>query len=229
MPTTLAARRAAPALEQELAAAVEALRRVTVLVRTRGKGVGAGVAWDARGLIITNAHVARGDAATIQFWDGTTSPARVVGRDRQRDLAALELEAPSALAVAVVRTAPALRVGELVMAVGHPDGDAGAVTLGIIHAVEGGSDHAARWVRADVRLAPGYSGGPLADAAGHVVGINTLIHGGLALAVPAATVDAWVRAGRQPALARRARRRGAPATVSRKDRTRTDPSSHPRS
>ena len=205
MAATLAPPHVPAALGRELAATVAALRQVTVLVRTRGAGAGAGVVWDARGLVITNAHVARGDEVTVRFSDGSSAPARVVARDRQRDLAALELDPPGPLAAAVLRVPPGLRVGDLVLAVGHPGGHAGAVTLGILHASDHANGSEPRWVRADVRLAPGYSGGPLADVAGRVVGINTLIYGGLALAVPVAAVETWLRAARQ--APRRARPR----------------------
>jgi serine protease Do len=186
-------------LGQELGAVVDALRRVTVQVQTRGSGLGAGVLWDGAGLVVTNAHVARGERATIQLADGSIAPARVVARDRRRDLAALELDGlASTLTVAEVLrqppSPPPPRVGDLVIAVGHPGGHTGAATLGIIHAVDGDhADRPPRWVRADVLLAPGFSGGPLADAAGRVIGINTMIQGGLALAVPAMAVERWLQ------------------------------------
>src|SRR5436189_207382 len=74
-------------LAQELAAAVDELRRVTVQVRTRGAATGAGVLWDGggsecRGLVITNAHVVRGDRATVELSDGTAARARVAARHR---------------------------------------------------------------------------------------------------------------------------------------------------
>ena len=191
-------------LAQEFGAAVDVLRRLTVQVRTHGMATGAGVLWnegasEGRGLVITNAHVVQGDRATIALGDGTVARARVVARDPKRDLAALELELEpaGAMVAAVVRDSPPLRVGELVIAIGHPGGFVGAATLGIVHADEGARDgRTPRWVRADVRLAPGFSGGPLADAAGRLVGVNTMIQGSLALAVPAATVAAWVRRSR---------------------------------
>jgi serine protease Do len=182
-------------LGQELAALVDGLRRVTVQVQTRGAGLGAGVVWNEE-LVVTNAHVARGERATIRLEDGSIAAARVVARDRRRDLAALELDRPpSTTAVAaMLRQPPSPRVGDLVIAVGHPGGHTGAATLGIIHAVDGNdADRPPRWIRADVRLAPGFSGGPLADAAGRVIGINTMMQGGLALAVPAAAVERWLR------------------------------------
>jgi len=217
MAQTLAPPSAPAALGSELAATVAALRRVTVVVRTRGAGVGAGVVWHARGLVVTNAHVARGDDVTVQFSDGTIAPARVVVRDRQRDLAALELDPPGALAAAVLRAPPELRVGELVIALGHPGGHAGAVTVGIIHASDDGNGSEPRWVRADLRLAPGYSGGPLADVAGRVVGLNTLIYGGLALAVPVAAVEAWLRAERPAPRRARSRAPSGPKAAARRN------------
>ena len=124
-----------------------------------------------------------------------------MARDRRRDLAALELEARTAVGGgAQVRGAPPLRVGELVIAIGHPGELTGAATLGIVHTA--GGDRAGRtppWIRADLRLAPGFSGGPLADAGGRLIGINTLMQGGLALAVPAALVQSWLRRAQAPA------------------------------
>ena len=184
-------------LARDIAAAVDRLRQITVQIRTHGAAIGAGILWKEQGsesgLIITNAHVVRGDRATVELNDGTAARARVVARDRKRDLAALEIDAWPALAPSEIRESPLLRVGELVIAIGHPGGLVGAVTLGIVHDAEGGRDGQARWVRADLRLAPGFSGGPLADAAGRLVGVNTMIQGSLALAVPAAAVKAWLR------------------------------------
>jgi serine protease Do len=185
-------------LARDIAAAVDRLRQITVQIRTHGAAIGAGILWKEQGsesgLIITNAHVVRGDGATVELNDGTTARARVVARDRKRDLAALgiDIDAWPALALSEIRESP-LRVGELVIAIGHPGGLVGAATLGIVHAAEGARDGRARWVRADLRLAPGFSGGPLADAAGRLVGVNTMIQGSLALAVPAAVVEAWLR------------------------------------
>ena len=191
-------------LAQGLAAAVDELRHITVQVRTRGAATGAGVLWNRgesgdRGLVITNAHVVRGDRATIELGDGTVARARVVARDPKRDLAALEFEPGRAMPATVVRDSPPLRVGELVIAMGHPGGFVGAATLGIVQATESAREgRAPRWIRADVRLAPGFSGGPLADATGRLVGVNTMMQGNLALAVPAAAVEAWVRHSHQP-------------------------------
>src|SRR5207302_5076877 len=186
-------------LAQEVAAAVEQLRRITVQVRTRRAATGAGILWnvaesEGRGLVITNAHVVPGNQATIELNDGCAMRARVVARDAKRDLAALEFEPGPAMVSMVIREPQTLRVGELVIAIGHPGGLVGAATLGIIHRAESEREgRTPRWIRADVRLAPGFSGGPLADTAGRLVGVNTLMQGGLALAIPAAAVAAWLQ------------------------------------
>jgi serine protease Do len=95
----------------------------------------------------------------------------------------------------------ALRVGELVVAVGSPFGLAGAVTAGVIHAIPSRRPSGPRFIEADVRLAPGNSGGPLADSRGRVIGINARIAGGLALAVPSNVVTRFVASLRRGAIA----------------------------
>jgi serine protease Do len=182
----------APALEDQLGLISEALRRVTVQVRSDGRGAGAGVVWLRGGLIITNAHVAAGPAAEVVLPDGTMVRARLLARDPRRDLAALR-PAASDLEPALRADARGLRPGELVVAVGHPLGVAYAAALGVVHRPPGSAHGAAGWLQADIRLAPGNSGGPLADTAGRVVGINTMIAGGLGIAVPTHVVDGFVR------------------------------------
>lgn len=176
----------------------ERLRRSTVHVHAGGgpaRGSGSGVIWSPEGLIITNAHVARSDRAVVELWDGRQLPATLVARDRRRDLASLKLEA-GGLPEATPGDSSALRAGELVIAVGNPLGFTGALSTGVVHALGpvpglGGQS----WVQADIRLLPGNSGGPLADAHGRVVGINTMIAGGLALAVPGQAVAQFLNRG----------------------------------
>jgi serine protease Do len=88
------------------------------------------------------------------------------------------------------------RVGEFVLAVGNPLGFVGALSAGIIHAA--GSVRGlgmSSWLQADVKLAPGNSGGPLANAQGRVLGINTMVAGGLALAIPSNDVARFLANG----------------------------------
>jgi serine protease Do len=124
--------------------------------------------------------------------------AEVVASDPRLDLARLAVSAAE-LPAAVVGDSNALRVGELVFAVGHPLGVRGALTAGVVHAI-GPAETAAspRWVQADIRLSPGNSGGPLADAQGRVIGVNSLIAGGLALAVPSRLVERFLRRQARP-------------------------------
>jgi serine protease Do len=177
-----------------LAAIARELRAATVAVHDAGgRGSGTGVVWDARGIVITNAHVVRGPDATVETANGRRVRAALVGRDNERDLAALRIDprAAGGLTVASRRDAATLVPGELLVAVGNPHGIPGAVTAGLLQRCN------ARWVVADVRLAPGNSGGPLADASGRVVGINSMIVRGLAFAVPSGAVAAFLRALRE--------------------------------
>ena len=181
----------------------ELLRRSTVHIRStnpRQQSAGSGVIWDTEGTIITNAHVIGQGAHWVELWDGRSLPADVKARDVHRDLAMLKLPT-TGLPAAAFRSYP-VRPGELVIAVGNPLGFTGALTTGIVHAAGPFSGMGRRpWVQAAIRLAPGNSGGPLADSAGHVIGINTMIvSGGIALAIPSATVEEFVRNGARPRL-----------------------------
>jgi serine protease Do len=179
----------------------ERLRRSTVEVRLPGhRGGGSGVVWSASGLVLTNAHVARSPEAEVELWDGRRLAARLHSRDSRRDLALLRIAATD-LEPATPGDSAALRPGELVMAVGSPLGFAGALSRGVVHSIgpiAGMGTQA--WVRADVRLAPGNSGGPLANASGCVIGINTAIVNGLGVAVPSNAAAEFLAHGPQPAL-----------------------------
>jgi serine protease Do len=166
----------------------ERLRRSTVHVSSGGQGHGSGIIVKSDGTVVTNAHVAlfgkRFGNSTVTLWDGRSFPAEIASRDPRRDLAILRIPA-SDLPAARLGDSNQLRPGELVIAIGNPLGFMGALTAGIIHAVGplpglGGR----KWIQAGVRLAPGNSGGPLADASGNVIGVNTMVAGRLGLAVP---------------------------------------------
>lgn len=169
-------------LDDELAAIAARLRRSTVQV-VPGNGRGSGLIASADGTIVTNAHVAGGRRATIVFDDGRELDGEVVARARERDLAAIRVAARDLPAVEF-RDGRSLRTGELVLAVGNPLDLVGALTSGIIQSV----DRSARRVVADLRLLPGNSGGPLADVRGRVVGVNSMVVNGLAVAIGSAVV-----------------------------------------
>lgn len=169
----------------------EGLRRPTVQVRGERGGSGSAVVFKEQHLI-TNAHVIGSEGVDVESWEGKVHPATVVRLDRSRDLALLRapgLDAPPA----PLGDSSRLQPGAPILAVGNPLGFIGAVSTGVVHAVGSIAGFGGReWIQADVRLAPGNSGGPLADWHGHVIGINTMIvRGGLALAIPSRIVQAF--------------------------------------
>jgi serine protease Do len=179
-------------LDHEAAALVSRLSPSVVEVRA-GSGVGAGTIWRAHGLIVTNDHVVPHDRAEIRLADGRTTLGHVVARDLRNDLAVVSVGL-GGLPAAEARTTP-VRPGELVLSIGHPFGVRYAVALGIVSTAAVEIEGIERpLIRADVAIGPGNSGGPLVDAAGHVVGINAMIGGGLALAVPSRQAEGLVRA-----------------------------------
>jgi serine protease Do len=166
----------------DLAALEATLRASTVAVRLGNDGAGSGVIWSRDGIIVTNAHVASRKRAEIVLADGRRFDAVVERRDAARDLALLRIDA-NGLPAIVARDPASVRPGEILVALGHPLGVPNALTMGIAHAVTGTGRR--RFVQADLHIAPGNSGGPLADAAGNVLGINSMVvDGTLALAVP---------------------------------------------
>ena len=185
------------ALASDLAAVARRLRQSTVELRAMEHAIGSGIIWGADGLIVTCAHVLRGrgrasGAPAVRLADGRLLRAVVLACDRRVDLAVVRVDEQD-LPAASIGDSDRLRAGELVLAVGHPFGLIGAVVTGVVHAASGGEARTdSPWIRADLRLAPGHSGGPMADARGCVVGVNTMIAGGLALAVPSRVAGALV-------------------------------------
>jgi serine protease Do len=188
---------------------IEDAQRSVVQVRRSGRGIGAGVIWPGDGLVLTNHHVVSGwrrrGNIRVALRDGRTLKADVVKSGLDLDLALLRLEGDHGdLPAAPVGDSDALRVGELVYAIGHPWGSVGAVSAGIVGGVGElrgpGRGSSARYVRSDVALAPGNSGGPLLNARGEVVAINAMIFGLMALSIPSNEAQAWVAGERRPRL-----------------------------
>ncbi|MBV8551149.1 MAG: trypsin-like peptidase domain-containing protein [Acidobacteriaceae bacterium] len=184
----------------------EALRKSTVQIRAGDgyrQGNGSGVIIGPE-QIITNAHVLQGGRMTVESWEGKTLPLAVVKTDPRRDLALLAASGLNGEAVSLGDSG-LLRPGTPVLAVGNPFGFVGALSSGVVHSVGRSRINMSgdfEWICADVRLAPGNSGGPLADFHGQVVGINTMIaSGGLAFAVPSRAVQAFLlRSASPPSL-----------------------------
>jgi serine protease Do len=174
-------------LAEQQAELAAKLQHASVRVNVPGRrgGRGSGVIWN--GAIITNAHVVSGDQAIVQLADGRSLPATVTARNRSRDLVSLHVDATD-LPSATIGNSDDLRVGELVLALGNPLDFTPSLTTGIIHAI--GSSRS--WIQADIALAPGNSGGLLANAQGQVVGINTMIVEGRGFAIPSKVVDKFL-------------------------------------
>lgn len=172
---------------------------------------------------MTNHHVVAGAGKIeVVLADDLSLGAEVVGSSRRLDLAMLRLrEVPEDLSPLRVGDSDALRIGELVFAVGHPWGQRRAVTAGIVSGLGsvGRPFGQARYVQTDAYLAPGNSSGPLVNNRGEVVGVNAMISGGLSLAVPSNTAGAWVSGGLgatpRPRLGVRVRSVALPASAGR--------------
>ncbi|HEX3333100.1 MAG TPA: trypsin-like peptidase domain-containing protein [Acidimicrobiales bacterium] len=173
----------------------------------RGReGAGSAVVLAADGYLLTSAHVVAGaDKGTAVFADWHESSFELVGRDPLSDLAVLRTRA-TGLPQVELGNADALRVGQLVVAVGNPHGFAGSVTAGVVsalgRALPSGGRVVENVIQTDAALNPGNSGGALVDSRARLVGVNTALAGiGLGLAVPvnATTLDivaALMRDGR---------------------------------
>src|SRR6266545_7321734 len=180
------------AYSQAVMRVAERLSPSVASLRVR-RGGGSGVVITPDGFLLTSAHVVGSNRRVhATFTDGRELEASVVGTDPLSDLALLRAEERD-LVPAVLGDAERLRVGQLVVAIGNPNGFAGSVTAGVVSALgrslptRAGS--ATRIVenviQTDAALNPGNSGGALSDGVGRVVGINTAVAGvGLGLAVP---------------------------------------------
>jgi S1-C subfamily serine protease len=180
-------------LSAALADTVAALGASTVRVEARERVPATGIVWSADGAIVTAHHVVEEEESIrVGLADGRTVPAKLAGRDPTTDLAVLRAEA-SGLAVPGWADASAARVGNLLLALGRP-GHSVMAAFGIISALgegwrtpAGGQiDH---YLQPDIVMYPGFSGGPLVDAGGQVLGMMTSgLLRGMAAAVPADTV-----------------------------------------
>ncbi|MDP9380382.1 MAG: trypsin-like peptidase domain-containing protein [Chloroflexota bacterium] len=188
----------ASTLSTEAADVADRLLEGVVLVNSR-QGSGSGTIWQPDGLIITNNHVVRGDEASVSLRSGERLDARVVDRDPDHDLASLRVSATD-LPALQPGDSRRTHVGQWVLAAGNPMGMRGVVTAGIITGVGQVAGPDRTWlddmIQADVMLAPGNSGGPLTDAMGQVLGINSMVaSSGLALAIPAHVVERFLAPG----------------------------------
>ncbi|HSV38376.1 MAG TPA: trypsin-like peptidase domain-containing protein [Nocardioidaceae bacterium] len=153
-----------------------------------GSGSGSGIIVGSDGVILTNNHVVDvagdGGSITVNFNDGTSARATVLGTDPLTDLAVIKADGVSGLPVATLNSSDSLDVGEQVVAIGSPFGLEATVTSGIVSALNRpvsvgndaeGSDTTYPAIQTDAAINPGNSGGPLVNMAGEVIGINSSI------------------------------------------------------
>jgi serine protease Do len=170
----------------------EVLRHAVVEVRSGESGSGTGIIWGGAGLVVTNAHCVRGAAGLTVSNEGKWRGAQLLAYHPRHDLALLAAPAVSGPFLEI-RDPETLKAGELVFAHGHPLGVRDALAMGMVHGIARNErSKAPRYVVADIRLAPGNSGGPLVDAEGKLVGINCMVVNGLGVAVPATLVQRFV-------------------------------------
>jgi len=191
--STAAATGVLAALSDDLATAVERAGRSVVAIHARRRIPSSGLVWRP-GVVVTASHtVTRDEDITLTLPDAGTAPATLAGRDETTDLAVLRTDAAGLLPAERAETT-ALRAGNLVLAVGRP-GTSLTASLGVVSAVgaewrtwQGGRID--RFVRLDLAIYDGFSGGPLVEAGGRVLGINTSgLARGMPLTIPVSTVD----------------------------------------
>jgi serine protease Do len=161
------------------------------------RGNGSGVIVDAQGYILTNNHVIDGaDRIQVRFYDGSEAPGKVIGSDRETDLAVVKVEPVASMSAARFGDSEKMRVGDWVLAIGSPFGFDQTVTAGIISAKDRDSKEVHKQVgfqyflQTDAAVNHGNSGGPLINLSGEVIGINSLIatstgdYNGISFAIP---------------------------------------------
>jgi putative serine protease PepD len=172
---------------------------------TAAQGQGSGFVFDGDGHVVTNAHVVEGASSlSVKFWNGKSFSAHVVGTDASTDLAVLKVDAPvSELFPLSLGNSSDLVVGDPVVAIGSPFGLEGTVTSGIVSALHREMTSPDQFaiddsIQTDAAINHGNSGGPLLNAQGKVVGVNSQIESnsggneGVGFAIPSSTVGSIV-------------------------------------
>ncbi len=191
-------------LSTELADAVERAGQSIVTVDARRQVAASGILWPTgNGVVVTADHVLeRDEDIVVRLSNGRKVAATVAGRDPGTDIAVLRLAEGAGELPGPATLAPldSVKIGHVVLALGRPGEGATMATFGIVSAL-GGSWRTQRggvvegYVRADVALFPGFSGGPLVDAQGRVIGLNSWhLAGGQEIAIPSQTVGTIVQA-----------------------------------
>lgn len=181
------------ALSDAMVRAVDCAAASTVRVDARNRGSASGVAYQPDRILTANHVVEREENIQVQLPDGSMVAARLAGRDPSSDLSLLSLE--RAMSVPAQPALQEAQVGQFVIALGRPESEGVQASMGVVGAIggplaTGNGRMVDRFIRTDAIPYPGFSGGPLIDSEGNVLGINTSgFAPGASLAIPAA--QAW--------------------------------------
>lgn len=179
-------------LSDDLAGAVEHAGRSVVAIHARRRIPSSGIVWRPGVIVTSSGTVSREEEITLTLPDGGTAAAALTGRDSTTDVAVLRTTAE--LRSVDRGDAATLQVGKLVLAVGRPGANVTA-SMGIVSAVDGEwhtwhGGRIDRFIRLDIAVYDGFSGGPLVEAGGRVLGLNTSrLARSLALSIPGSTID----------------------------------------
>jgi S1-C subfamily serine protease len=187
-------------LSEEIENVADKVSQSVVSVHSRTRGNGSGVVWTSDGLILTCSHIVRNlDELEVSLSNGKSFPAKVIGNDPYSDIALLKIQANSknesiSLDPIEIGDSENLKAGQFVLALANPYGQYPSITEGIITSKRsslGGSQWGAitdNIVITDARLNPGYSGGPLVDVEGKMIGLNAAYVSSRGIAIRASKV-----------------------------------------
>lgn len=187
-------------LSEEIENVADKVSQSVVSVRSRTRGIGSGVVWTSEGLIVTCSHIVRKqEVLEIGFSNGKSYPAKVIGNDPYSDIALLKIQTNGkndtiSLNPIEIGDSENLKAGQFVLALANPYGEFPSITEGIITS-ERSSLGGSQWgtitdniVVTDARLNPGYSGGPLVDVEGKMIGLNAAYVSSRGIAIRASKV-----------------------------------------
>ena len=186
-------------LNDDLAEVIFSVRQSLVQITNGHGGAGAGTIWHQDGLIVTNAHVVHGRGhLQVTLQNGDTYPAQILAQDSNLDLAALAIDAND-LPMIAPGDSRSLKAGQWVMSLGHPWGILNSATGGVVIGMgqqlgdiqfRNGVD----WLAVNLKLRPGHSGGPLVNAQGRLIGVNTIMNGPeVGVAIPVHVVKTFLK------------------------------------
>ena len=187
-------------LSEEIQNVADKVSQSVVSVRSRTRGIGSGVVWTSDGLIVTCSHIVRKlDELEVSLSNGKSFPAKVIGNDPYSDIALLKIQTNGkndtiSLNPIEIGDSENLKAGQFVLALANPYGEYPSITEGIITSERsslGGSQWGAitdNIVITDARLNPGYSGGPLVDVEGKMIGLNAAYVSSRGIAIRAGKV-----------------------------------------